>query len=163
MPASYPHAAAAAHLTMPTPLGLALAVSSDGERLVRAQFCEAPLRPMKPDDPLLREAKRQVEAYFRKRLLRFDLPLRLDGTDFQKRVWGLVSGLQTGEMVSYADVARLLARPHAYRAVAAAMRATPFDLFIPAHRVVGSDGTVRGAGAGSVRRRLLAFEGVILR
>jgi methylated-DNA-[protein]-cysteine S-methyltransferase len=146
-----------------TPLGVSLVVDSDGERIVAAAFSRARnVRPGAPD-ALLREVKLQVNAYFRKRLTRFDLPLRLDGTPFQRDVWSFVAGLETGQIVSYGDLARAVGRPRAHRGVAAAMRRTPIDLFIPAHRVVGSDGSVRGAGPGSLRRKLLAFEGVILR
>jgi methylated-DNA-[protein]-cysteine S-methyltransferase len=111
---------------------------------------------------LLVEALRQLDAYFRGRLRRFDLPLALEGTPFQIAVWSFASGLQVGELISYGDLARAIGHPRAHRGVAAAMARTPFDLLIPAHRVIGSDGTVRGASASAMRRRLLAFEGVVL-
>lgn len=78
------------------------------------------------------------------------------------QIWRFVSQLETGEIVSYGDVARMLGRPRAHRAVAAAMGCSTFDLLVPAHRVVGADGTVRGANATSLRPRLLAFEGIRL-
>lgn len=147
-----------------TPLGVTLVVDSGGDRILCARFFRAVKTGVKrPADPLLREAQRQVDAYFRRRLTRFDLPLQLEGTELQTAVWAFVAEMETGELVSYGDLARLVGRPRAHRAVAAAMRLTPIDLFIPAHRVVGSDGSVRGAGPNSVRRRLLAFEGIILR
>ncbi len=153
-----------ARAVIQTPLKLTLVVDSDGEGIVNAQFSRAKhTSSAKITDALLREAKRQVDAYFRKRLARFDVPLHFEGTAFQKDVWTFVAGLEAGQLVSYGDLARLIGRPRAHRGVAAAMRQTPIDLFIPAHRVVGSDGTVRGAGANSVRRRLLAFEGIILK
>lgn len=150
-------------LTIATPFGISLTVASDGERISAADFGHARPGAARARDPLLREAKRQVDAYFRKRLRRFDLPLALNGTPFQIAVWRFVASLEAGEIVSYGDLARLLGRPRAQRGVAAAMRRTPIDLFVPAHRVVGADGTVRGAGPNSLRRRLIAFEGIILR
>lgn len=153
-----------ARTAIETPLGVFLLVDSDGERIVAARFSARPKTDRaRPADALLREAKRQVDAYFRKRLQRFDVPLHLHGTPFQIDVWTFVAGLETGQLVSYGDLARLIGRPRAHRGVAAAMRETPVDLFVPAHRVVGSDGRVRGAGPNSVRRRLLAFEGITLR
>lgn len=147
-----------------TPLGVWLLVESDGEHIRSAEFSRSVRTTAKrPADALLREAQAQVRAYFRKRLTRFDLPLHFEGTAFQQDVWRFVAGLEVGQLVSYGDLARLIGRPRAHRGVAAAMRRTPIDLFVPAHRVVGSDGTVRGAGPNSVRRRLLAFEGIILR
>ncbi|HET9097225.1 MAG TPA: methylated-DNA--[protein]-cysteine S-methyltransferase [Candidatus Baltobacteraceae bacterium] len=146
-----------------TPIKTTLVVDSNGKSIVAAHFAARIAPSRRPADDVLREAKRQVDAYFRKRLLRFDLPLQFEGTDFQAEVWGFVAGLEFGQIISYGDLARLVGRPRAHRGVAAAMRRTPIDLFVPAHRVVGSDGSVRGAGPNSVRRRLLAFEGISLR
>ena len=112
---------------------------------------------------MLREADRQLRAYFARRLQRFDLPLHLVGTPLQTRVWELVSQLEFGELISYGDVARAVGFPGAHRGVAAAMGRSPYDVLIPAHRVVGSDGRIKGAGPNSMRRRLLVFEGIYLK
>lgn len=146
-----------------TPLGVLLRIASDGERIVASEFVRIRKNASpRLTDPLLREARAQVRAYFRKRLARFDLPLALEGTPLQVDVWRFVAGLETGQLISYGDLARAVGRPRAHRGVAAAMAKTPLDLFVPAHRVIGSDGTVRGAGPRSLRRRLLAFEGITL-
>jgi methylated-DNA-[protein]-cysteine S-methyltransferase len=113
-------------------------------------------------DRLLTEAAAQVGAYLRGALRRFDLPLLFDGTALQNDAWALVAELDFGEFVSYADVARAIARPAAHRGVAAAMGATPFALFVPAHRVLGSDGRVRGATPNSMRIKLFEFERAIM-
>lgn len=159
MPAVYPGS-----LVVPTPLGVALSVRADARGIVASDFVRTGrISHGRASDPILREAAAQVRAYFQKRLARFDLPLHLDGTDFQKAVWQLVASLETGELISYSDLARVIGAPRAARGVAAAMARSPLDLFIPAHRVVGADGTVRGAAPRSLRRRLLEFEGIILR
>lgn len=151
-------------LRLPTPFRRDLLVGVRDGLLVESIF--APPKPQARDaranDPLLREIRSQVAAYCARRLRRFDVPLQFVGTPFQCRVWELVSQLEVGELVSYADVARAIGHPLSHRGVAAAMGRAPYDLFVPAHRVVGSDGKIKGAGANSMRRRLLAFEGVVL-
>ena len=150
-------------LLLPTPFGAPLRIRAAGGEIVACAFHARGRRStLVPRDPLLREARAQVQAYFRKRLRRFDLPLALVGTPFQCAVWELVASLETGELVSYGDVARALGAPLAHRGVAAAMKRTPYDLLIPAHRVIGADGRIKGAGPNSLRRRLLAFEGIVL-
>jgi methylated-DNA-[protein]-cysteine S-methyltransferase len=142
-----------------TPLRRDLLLVSNGEVIIASNFVAARRAPEgKPSDALLAEARTQVRAYFSQRLRRFDLPLALHGTPLQIDAWRAVASLAFGEFVSYADIARAIGRPLAHRGVAAAMAAAPFDLLIPAHRVIGADGRIKGAGAGSMRHRLAAFE-----
>jgi methylated-DNA-[protein]-cysteine S-methyltransferase len=153
-----------AEMTVSTPIGAVLHIGAEQGRIVTCAFRPASrLVTATPRDPLLREARKQINAYFRKRLRRFELPLALNGTAFQCAVWELVASLEAGELISYSDVARAIGAPLAHRGVAAAMRHTPYDLLIPAHRVIGADGTIKGAGPNSLRRRLLVFEGITLK
>src|ERR1700729_3274902 len=142
-----------------TPFGRDLLIVGNGEAILASDFA-APKHPSKskPTDALLAEAVSQVRAYFARGLDRFDLPLALDGTAFQVAAWRAVASLAFGQFVSYADVARAVGRPLAHRGVAAAMGRSPLDLFIPAHRVVGADGRVKGGTPGSTRLLLVAFE-----
>jgi O-6-methylguanine DNA methyltransferase len=148
-----------ATIRVATPFRLDLLVGSDGRGIVSSAFVASARRRVRAArDPLLREAAAQVRAYFARRLRCFDLPLTLEGTAFQVTVWNAVAALAFGEFVSYADVARAVGRPLAHRGVAMAMGKTPLDLFVPAHRVVGADGRVRGAAPGSLRARLVDYE-----
>jgi len=150
-------------LIIPTPFGAPLALEADSNDIVGCAFRpRARVSAGRITQPILREASAQLRAYFAKRLRRFDLPLALHGTPLQVAVWTLVSQLETGELISYGDVARAVGFPGAHRGVAAAMGRSPYDLLIPAHRVIGGDGKVKGAGPNSIRRRLLAFEGIHL-
>jgi methylated-DNA-[protein]-cysteine S-methyltransferase len=147
---------------IPTPLGYDLAITLRDGAISRACFVrragKSSARASDTGHQLIHEVRAQVKAYFARRLYRFDLPLRPEGTPFAVEVWKCVAGLGFGEFVSYADVARALGRPLAHRGVALAMARTPIDLLIPAHRVVGADGRVKGAVPGSLRLRLVAFE-----
>jgi methylated-DNA-[protein]-cysteine S-methyltransferase len=149
---------ALATIRIPTPLRRDLLVASDGANIVASDFVAVKRGAKSHPDPLLDEAEAQVRAYFKRRLARFDLPLLLDGTPFCEAVWRAVASLSFGQFVSYADVARAVGRPLAHRGVAAAMGRSPLDLFIPAHRVVGADGRVKGGTPGSTRLMLVAFE-----
>lgn len=82
-------------------------------------------------------------------------PLAPLGTPFQQRVWALLRTIQPGATLTYRALAARLGRPSAARAVAAACAANPLAVLIPCHRVVGSDGDLRGYRWGLERKRTL--------
>lgn len=153
------------------PLGsrLVLFVEAEGDVLRRAWF-EKRAEDLPPgwrlddqDDtlPVLAEARRQLDEYVAGRLRRFSIPFRLDGTPFQQDVWRQLTQIPCGSVCSYADIAKAIGRPKAVRAVGAANGSNPLPVFVPCHRVIGSDGSLTGFSAGlEVKRALLALEGV---
>ncbi len=146
-------------LIFETPFGRSLLVVHDGEHIVESSFCAA--RPARrPRTTLGREIAAQVRAYLQRRVQRFDLPLLMEGSALHVAAWRAATALRFGETASYAEIAAAIGRPGAHRAVASAMARTPLDLFLPAHRVIGADGSIRGASPDSMRRILLAFEGI---
>ena len=120
--------------------------------------------PKSPDGPVpepLALAVAQLEEYFAGRRQQFDLPLELDGTDFQRRVWLTLAEIPYGETVSYAELAMMVGRPNAYRAVGQANGANPIPIVLPCHRVLASGGGLGGYGGGlPMKRQLLEMEGV---
>jgi methylated-DNA-[protein]-cysteine S-methyltransferase len=151
-----------ARIVIATPFARSLAVDAGNDVVVSSDWI-SPRTPPTRDahlrgHSLARDVLRQVRAYLNRRCVRFDLPLALSGTDFELAVWRAVATIPFGARVSYADVARAVDRAGAHRGVARALASAPLALFIPAHRVVGADGRVKGAEAGSMRLRLLAFE-----
>ena len=109
--------------------------------------------------PVLELLNEQIEAYFAGRLRRFDVPLRVPGTDFQRAVWDRLLQIPYGETRSYADVADALGQPTATRAVARANGTNRIAILIPCHRVIGKDGSLTGyAGSLWRKRRLLELE-----
>ncbi len=113
--------------------------------------------------PVLKKARIQLDQYFRGRLKNFSLPVSLDGTDFQKKVWRALLKIPYGTTKSYQQVAKAIGRPKAVRAVASAIGANPICLVVPCHRVIGSNGTLTGYAYGLKRKKaLLRLEGVSL-
>jgi methylated-DNA-[protein]-cysteine S-methyltransferase len=106
------------------------------------------------------EAVRQLRAYFAGQLRRFDLPLDLQGTDFQMRVWRELERIPYGETRSYLQMATAIGSPRAVRAVGAANGANPIPIVVPCHRVIGAGGRLVGYGGGlPLKKRLLQLEG----
>jgi methylated-DNA-[protein]-cysteine S-methyltransferase len=104
-------------------------------------------------------ARRQLQEYFAGERTAFDLPLRLEGTPFQLRVWRALSRIPFGETRTYGAVAAVLGRPSAARAVGAANGRNPFCIVVPCHRLVGSNAGLVGYAAGvEVKRALLQHE-----
>jgi methylated-DNA-[protein]-cysteine S-methyltransferase len=113
-------------------------------------------------NPLLMEAARQLQAYFAGQLREFQLPLDMQGTDFQKRVWGQVGAIPYGETRSYGQIATAIGSPRAVRAVGAANGANPVPIVVPCHRVIGANGKLVGYGGGlAMKKRLLELEGAL--
>jgi len=105
---------------------------------------------------------RQLEEYFAGGRRRFDLPLDLRGTDFQKRCWQELLKIPYGETRSYAEIARAIGNPAAVRAVGLANGKNPIAIIVPCHRVIGSDGSLTGYGGGlETKRKLLQLEGAL--
>lgn len=105
------------------------------------------------------DLERQIEQYFARERTRFDFPLAMQGTPFQRSVWQVLMTIPFGQTRSYQQVAEALGRPSATRAVGAANGANPIALIVPCHRVIGSNGKLTGyAGGLEVKARLLDFE-----
>jgi methylated-DNA-[protein]-cysteine S-methyltransferase len=147
-----------------TPLGdLGAAFDADGKlvRLIRLHGVPPPAS----EDPVpksLPYLKRQLEAYFSGNLRDFNIPLHIEGTDFQRRVWKELQKIPYGQAISYLELARRLGDEKCIRAAARANGANPISILIPCHRVIGSDGSLVGYGGGlDMKEFLLRLEGVL--
>ena len=104
-------------------------------------------------------AAEALREYFAGRRSQFDIPLRLVGTPFQLSMWHSLLDIAYGQTLSYADMARRIGRPSAVRAVANANGANALSIFVPCHRVIGSDHSLTGYGGGlDAKRYLLTLE-----
>ena len=144
----------------PAPDGVALAsVSMTGQR--NAPAVQAGWRR---DDAAFAEVVRQLTAYFDGELTVFTLRLAPRGTPFQQRVWRALDSIRYGTTITYGELAARLGIPRErIQALGAAIGANPLLIVLPCHRVVGSDGTMRGYAGGVERKhQLLAHEGTLL-
>jgi O-6-methylguanine DNA methyltransferase len=157
---------------------LFLAVSSNG--LVALEF-DARLpgqQSIRPSPRHLREEKRgftfegsaggtlpyvsELNEYFSGGRRAFTFPLDLRGTEFQLACWRALLAIPYGETRTYADIARAIGKPNAFRAVGMANNRNPIAIVVPCHRVIASDGTLCGYGGGlDVKRKLLELEGAL--
>lgn len=157
-----------------TPLGNVFAAVNEGGALVELLFLgrrtveDSVQRLQKAGHSLelnenaLREVRTQIGEYFRGKRRQFDLPVHLEGTDFQRRVWNQLRGIGYGETISYGELALRVGAPRAARAVGRANATNPVALVIPCHRVIGQAGQLTGYGGGmEIKKALLVLEGAL--
>lgn len=110
----------------------------------------------------MRPYAKELEEYFTGLRREFTFPLDLRGTDFQLSCWRTLLTIPYGETRSYADVARMVGKPNAFRAVGMANNRNPIAIVVPCHRVIASDGGLCGYGGGlDAKRKLLELEGAL--
>jgi methylated-DNA-[protein]-cysteine S-methyltransferase len=146
-----------------------LVLAADDEGLTQVVL-PGGVRRRRPDEPPagapahLGDAAVQLAEYFGGARSTFDLPLVAEGTEFQRQVWFALADIPYGETISYAELARWVGRPNAFRAVGQANGANPLPIVLPCHRVVASGGGIGGYGGGlDMKRELLALESTATR
>lgn len=147
------------------PLGRLLMISN-GRALTGLWFVDG-RRPVQPhadwchdeETPPFLQVRRQLREYWEGQRTTFDLPMLLDGTPYQQRVWAVIASIPFGTTISYRELAERAGASGAARAAGLATGQNPISILVPCHRVVGSDGSLTGYGGGIERKRaLLAFE-----
>lgn len=148
------------HISIPSPFG-PLTIFEDCGALVALEWGRAPEAEV-TETPLLRAARRQLDAYFDGAVQRFTLPLRPAGTPFRTRVWSRLAAIPYGHTETYGALARDLATGP--RALAAACASNPLPIVVPCHRVVASRGALGGYSGGdgtATKVALLRLEGAL--
>lgn len=146
--------------TLASPLG-PLTVRVERDAICELAFADEGAAVGDDDSPLLREAERQLRAYFARQLRAFDLPLSASGTAYQQRVWHALLAVPHGTTTSYGALAARLGS--VARAIGSANGANPIAIVVPCHRVIGNDGSLTGYAGGLDRKRwLLQHEGAVL-
>ena len=146
------------------PIGT-LGLMDDGQGLSRVFLrregvsCDFP----EGETPLTGRAAAELEEYFSGRRKIFTVPLSPHGTQFQLAVWKALRDIPYGQTRTYGEIAGLVGRPKAARAVGMANHDNPLLIFTPCHRVVGKNGALTGFACGlEVKRRLLELEGAYI-
>ena len=149
---------------IPSPLGPILLAASPGG-LRGAWFLDQAHGPAaavvdqwqtQPDHPVLMAAATQLSAYFLGERQAFELPLDLSaGTPFQISAWSTLRQIAWGDTISYGELARRMGNPAAVRAAGTAIGRNPLCIFVPCHRVIGTNGALTGYAGGLHRKQAL--------
>ena len=125
--------------------------------IVRIGFTEEanPADEKNVTSPILREAIQQLQEYFAGQRKEFDLPIKMQGTEFQKKVWQALQEIPYGEVSSYGKLAEKIGNAKACRAVGMANHRNPIAIVVPCHRVIGSNGKVVGYAGGLDKKEWL--------
>jgi methylated-DNA-[protein]-cysteine S-methyltransferase len=151
------------YTTVPSPIGR-LTLFSDGENLTGLKMGRTERVAGARRDPAPFESiSEQLDRYWNNELREFDVPLAMQGTDFQKKVWEGLRTIPYGETISYKELARRIGLPRAIRAVGQANNRNPIAIVVPCHRVIGANGSLTGYGGGlDKKEKLLALEARVL-
>jgi methylated-DNA-[protein]-cysteine S-methyltransferase len=146
-----------------TPIG-ELLLAGEADALSMIGFPQGAMRRDPEPDWIYSEeplgaVREQLAEYFSGERKDFDLPLALQGTEFQVSVPEALQGIPYGETTSYGAIAKQIGRPKAVRAVGAANGRNPIPIIVPCHRVIGSSGDLTGFGGGlDTKAALLRLE-----
>lgn len=142
---------------LPTPVGELEVITSD-DGLVAVLWPDDHRWDYEAEDrgnAISDQTANELGEFFAGERTRFEIPLDLRGTVFQRLVWESLTEIGFGETVSYAEQAERLGRPSAVRAVASANGKNPVSIVVPCHRVIGSNGKLTGYAGGLEAKRLL--------
>ncbi|OQY44561.1 MAG: cysteine methyltransferase [Anaerolineaceae bacterium 4572_78] len=142
------------HTYYKTPIGT-LSIVGTESHVLSVDFVEEPATASQYLPHVLQTCLDQFDQYFQGTLSNFDLPLQLQGTDFQKQVWLALMNIPFGKTVSYGEIARQIGNPKAVRAVGMANKHNKIAIIIPCHRVIGKNGKLTGYGGGVWRKEWL--------
>lgn len=147
------------YTTIDSPIGELLLLGDD--RALRGLYMQDGRKPIATSNDWQRSTRpfagvtAQLSEYFAGRRVTFDVPLLMHGTPFERRVWCALRDIPYAETSSYGEIARLIGRPAAARAVGMANGRNPIAVIVPCHRVVGANGALTGYGGGLERKRIL--------
>ncbi|MEY2737773.1 MAG: hypothetical protein RL683_891 [Actinomycetota bacterium] len=150
-----------AKLTFDSPIGAITVLAQDNRVVFLSMGNE--ITPDFGKASVLKDAKNQLQAYFKGKSMDLNFPVALCGTKFQQSVWREIEKVGFGEVTTYAEIAKKIGNPKAVRAVGGAVGSNPVPLVIGCHRVLGASGRITGYSGGDgipTKRWLLNLEGI---
>lgn len=137
-----------------------LSLHSDGNFLIKLDFCQE--KREEKSCELLEYAKNELELYFSKKLNVFKTPLKIQGSDFEQKVYKALIEIPYGKLQTYKQIAEKIGHKNAFRAVGNANSKNELPIFIPCHRVIACKGLGGYNGGLGIKKFLLQLEGVDL-
>jgi methylated-DNA-[protein]-cysteine S-methyltransferase len=137
---------------------ISLEIITENDKLKGINFVES-FKETTKDDSFQKEIKKELMEYFEGKRKVFEIPLEVEGTEFQKKVWTEMAKIPFGERMSYGELAEKSGCPKGARAVGLACNKNKIPIIIPCHRVVGKNGNLTGfAGGLDMKAQLLKLE-----
>jgi methylated-DNA-[protein]-cysteine S-methyltransferase len=141
-----------------SPFGWIKIISSDSA-ILSVDFEKKVGDNSKSIPPMLKEAVKQLDEYFKGSRKVFTVKTKASGTPFQMKIWNAMSKIPYGKTATYQEMAAMAGNPKAARAAGGACHRNPLGVIVPCHRVIGSDGSLTGFGGGlDLKEKLLNHE-----
>ncbi len=137
-----------------SPKGLHAVLWDNDRKNPRYEEVISNLRQSK-NEPVIAKTKMQLTEYFQGKRKNFDLPLVIDGTDFQRQVWNELRNIPFAKTITYGEQAEKIGDKKKARAVGMANGLNPISIIIPCHRVIGKNGHLTGFGGGLEKKDFL--------
>lgn len=137
-----------------SPIGF-IEISSAENKIVSIFFVDQDRTVQKPRTDVEIICIDELNAYFEGKIHQFSFPVKMNGTDFQCKVWNELLNITYGETISYGELSKRIKNPAAIRAVGSANGSNPLSIVVPCHRVIGSNGKLIGYGGGLWRKKWL--------
>ena len=145
-----------------SPLGW-LEIETNNNELTALRYIVQPPEKKEVTNPINLEIEKQLTNYFTKKPIKNSFKMSPEGTPFLQKIWALLSEIKPGKTITYLEIARRFGNKKAIRAVGSAIGKNQIMIFIPCHRVIGSDGTMVGYAGGIPNKKwLLEHEGFLI-
>lgn len=108
---------------------------------------------------IIKQTFKEIKEYMEGKRKTFTIPIKPEGTDFQKKVWKALQSIPYGKICSYKDIAQKISCPNGCRAIGLANSKNPIPIIIPCHRVINANGKIGGFSGGlPIKIKLLEIE-----